>query len=178
MQGDRKELPVRVNRSNINNHDDGRVAIAEVAARQDAFESDLRNISGAVLSLGKRIDEMGSSINAKIDQRSQPQWQTYIAGAMLLGGLFFAFIAPIQHDEDSLHAAVLKLDSQHRLFEREVQAKFDIRSGQFVTIREHDEFKTRMEQQDRQILSEIDKIENLILKLLDNKKQISLNSVQ
>lgn len=169
---------MRVARNHIQNGDDGRVALAEVAARQDAFESDLRNLSGAVLGLGKRIDEMGSSINAKIDQRSQPQWQTYIAGAMLLGGLFFAFIAPIQHDEDFLHASVTKLDSQHRSFEKDVQAKFDARTNQFVTIREHDEFKARMEQQDKQILSEIDKIENLIFKLLDNKRQISLSTVQ
>ena len=169
---------MKPSRVNLPHTDDGRVALAELSARQEAFESDLRNLSGAVLGLGKRIDEMGSSINAKIDQRSQPQWQTYIAGAMLLGGLFFAFIAPIQHDEDALHGAVLKLDSQHRDFEKDVQAKFDTRSQQFVTIREHDEFKARVEQQDKQILSEIDKIENLILKLLDNKRQINLSSAQ
>lgn len=148
----------------------GDAALATLEARQDAFESDLQNLSGAVLGLGKRIDEMGASINAKIDQRAQPQWQTYIMAATLIGGLFFAFINPIQREQDTLQSEVRQNTGDHRAFEKEVQSKFDMRSQQFVTVREHDEFKARIDQENRQLVSEIDKIEGLLLKLLDSKK--------
>ena len=148
----------------------GEVALAALAARQDAFESDLKNLSSAVVGLGNRIDDAVSSINSKLDQRSQPQWQTYIMAATLIGGLFFAFISPIQHDIDRLTTNQGYLDQQHRGFEKEVQNKLDTRSQQFVTVREHDEFKSRIDQQSRHVDEEISKIEGLLLRLLDSKK--------
>ena len=155
------------NTRNSHNED---AALATLEARQDAFESDLQNLSGAVLGLGKRIDEMGASINAKIDQRSQPQWQTYIMAATLVGALFFAFITPIQREQDALQLDVRQNTNEHRIFEKEVQTKFDMHSQQFVTVREHDEFKARIDQQSRHIDEEINKIEGLLLKLLDAKR--------
>ena len=84
-----------------------RVALAKLATRLDSIDTDYSGLSAAVVSLGKRIDDLGSSINAKIDQRSQPQWPTYISGAMLLGGLFFAFISPIQQNQTKADNAII-----------------------------------------------------------------------
>lgn len=133
----------------------GLVAVAELAARQDAFESDLRNISKSVGDLAARIDNLGSSINAKIDQRSQPQWQTYIAGAMLLGGMFFAFISPIQKQQDAQQVTLLAGDKDLKDLIGRVSERVTNNELRYLSKPEHDEFKAR-------ILGDIDKIDKRV----------------
>jgi len=124
---------------------DTRIALAEVTTRLDSINSDYHDLRSAVAGLGKRIDDLGSSINTKIDQRSQPQWQTYIAGAMLLSGLFFAFISPIQQkqsdDERDIRAAIEK----HDVFVRDITSEFTHRNELFVSQDEHKEYKLRID---------------------------------
>ena len=125
--------------------DDTRVALAELSSRLDAIDADYHDLRTAVVGLGKRIDEMGNAINAKIDQRSQPQWQTYIGGAMLLGGLFFAFISPIQQNQVMLAAAIKDGVTEHRAFVKEVTDTLDRRNELFVGQKEHQEYKLRVD---------------------------------
>jgi hypothetical protein len=147
-----------------------RVALVELATRLDAIDTDYHDLRAAVVGLGKRIDDLGSSINAKIDQRAQPQWQTYIAGAMLLGGMFFAFISPIQRTQDDLRTAILKVDTDHHTFEKEMATAFTNRNSLFVSVREHDEFKKRIDDKIDRTSVQLDKIDGMIVRLLTDKK--------
>jgi len=145
----------------MNNHA-GEVALAALAARQDAFESDLKNLSSAVVGLGNRIDDAVASINSKIDQRSQPQWQTYIMAATLIGGLFFAFISPLQRDADKTASEVSRIDSQHHAFEKETDNKF-------VSIREHEEFKKEVNDKIDHNAAQVIRLWDMIWRLSEKK---------
>lgn len=125
---------------------DVRIALAEMAARQDSVDSDLQDVRHAVVNLGKRIDEMGSSINAKIDQRSQPQWQTYIGAAGLLGMLFFAFIAPLKEKDADLGRDIARIETKHVSFEKDVVDTLAARNLLFVSQVEHREYRTRIDE--------------------------------
>lgn len=122
-----------------------RVAIASLTTRLDSIDDDYHDLRSAVLGLGKRIDDLGSSINAKIDQRSQPQWQTYIAGAMLLGGLFFAFIAPIQETQKTMTAAIRDTVLEHRGHEAHDEAILERRNELFLTAKEFGQYQKRID---------------------------------
>lgn len=162
--------PVSLKRQSDQQSQSDRIALVELATRLDAIDTDYHDLRAAVVGLGKRIDDLGSSINAKIDQRSQPQWQTYIAGAMLLGGMFFAFISPIQRVQDELRAGILKVEDSHQAFEKEMSATLNARNLQFVSVREHEEFKKRIDDKIDGISVQIDKIDSMVVRLLTDKK--------
>jgi len=139
---------------------DVRIALAEMVTRQDSVDSDLQEVRHAVINLGKRIDEMGSSINAKIDQRSQPQWQTYIAGAMLLGAMFFAFINPLKDKDNDLDRAILKVEASLGVFEKRTGDDLAARNLLFVSQTEHKEYRTRIDEKLSDLSKEIGAIES------------------
>jgi septal ring factor EnvC (AmiA/AmiB activator) len=132
-------------RKEVPSPSDSRIAIAELSTKIESIDHDYQDLRSAVLGLGKRIDDLGSSINAKIDQRSQPQWQTYIAGAMLLGGMFFAFIAPIQDTNRNQDNALRDLVGEHRKFVKDVGDELTRRNDIFVTVRTHDDLVKRID---------------------------------
>ena len=124
---------------------DVRIALAEMATRQDSVDTDLQEVRQAVVNLGKRIDDMGASINAKIDQRSQPQWQTYIGVAALLGGLFFAFIGPLKEKDGDLDREIGKVQIKQDNFEKDVNTTLKERNSLFVSQPEHKEYRLRVD---------------------------------
>lgn len=124
---------------------DSRIALAELSTRLDSMDADYTDLRSAVVGLGSRIDALGSSINAKIDERARPQWQTYIAGAMLLGGLFFAFIEPIQRTQIERGVQIANLGIEHKLFVKDVGDTLERRNNLFVGQAEHREYRARVD---------------------------------
>lgn len=137
--------------------DDVRISIAELATHIDSLDSDYADLRNSLGNIAKRIDELGSSINAKIDQRSQPQWQTYIAGAMLLGGMFFAFISPLNKTDDILSQSIRDLVTEHRRFVTSVNDEFTRRNDMFVNSKTHSDLVDRINRTDKH--NETDQVE-------------------
>jgi len=147
-------------RSNIGAADeDARIGLVELSTRLDAIDSDYGELRSVVVGLGKRIDDAMSSINAKIDQRFQPQWQTWIAGIGLVGAVFFAFIAPIQQQQKD-HASLIKdLAVEHRNFVQSIGAELNRRNELFVQQSEHREYRARIDNALNGIRTRIGRIE-------------------
>lgn len=139
--------------NNGNGYDDIdlRIVAARISARQAAMDSEFRDLRHMVVNLGDKIDAFATSINSKIEQRSQPQWQTYISGAILLGGLFFAFITPIQNNQHELATSLHEVDTEHRTIDRSIRDDLNKRMDTLITRNEFREFRSTVNAQ----LSEI-----------------------
>ena len=128
-------------------HQDPRVAVAELATRLESIDRDYGEIRSMVSALGLRIDEIATSINTKLDARSAPQYMTMIAAATMVGGVFFAFIAPIQRTQEERGLEIRRLDSEQRAFVKDMSDTLQRRSELFLTNREHAESQRRIDQQ-------------------------------
>lgn len=153
--------------------EDDRIKLAELASSLEAADNDYRDLRATVLNLGKRIDEtvvnlvkriddMASSINSKIDQRFQPQWQTWIAGIMLVGAAFFSFIQPIQNTNVELRDMIKGVTGNHQQFVRDVNAEFNRRNEIFIQRTEHVEYRSRIDNALNGIRTRMDRVETAI----------------
>ena len=120
----------------INGDDDTRVALADVNARLQAIDDDQHDLRKTVVALAGRIDAVGMSINAKIDQMIRPQWQTWIGGGLLavtvLSGAWLAGVAPLKENQLTTQKAVIGLQTQltdrWQLFPTQLQYRSDMRN--------------------------------------------------
>lgn len=157
--------------SEISDNDpDVRVQLAGLSARQKALDQDLGDVRQAVVNLGTRIESLATTINAKLDDRFRPQWQTYIAGAIALGGFAAMFwtagISPIK-DTLSLHVIEMnEIKSSAREHDRADAAILERRNELFVTQREHIEFKLRMDERATRQRERIDRLDGKLDRLL------------
>lgn len=147
--------------------EDDRIKLAELSSSISALDTDYRDLRTTVINLGKRIDDAMTSINAKIDQRFQPQWQTYIAGAMLVGGLFFAFIAPIQGIQKDHGTDIKAISQEHRDFVKDMRNVLDHRNDLFPTQKEFKEYQSHTSDLLSSIRKDVDRVEAAAIKAND-----------
>lgn len=131
---------------------DVNVGLVRLSSRLDHFDEDYRDLRASLATQWKRMDELttsitakiealGSSINDKIEQANKPQWQTYISGALLIGSIFYAFITPIQKAQEVQDHRIEETMREHRTFVTDVTNEFARRNSIFVTQKEHDDLK-------------------------------------
>jgi len=153
-------------RSLLENSDDMRVVLAQVAARVEAIDNDYTDLRGSVVEMGRRIEQIGEGINAKIDAFTRPNYQVYIAfGSMVLvlfGAFWTAGISPIKDVQVTRGAAIAEIDSRMRAHDKEDSDNRERHKARdqalFVTKNEHNEFRSRLESADSQLRNDLNEL--------------------
>ena len=153
-----------------------RTQVNNVSSEQQIMRGEISRISENMVTKSE-MDNIARHIDVlsnKIGDSSKTNWGVIFAGAALaasvFGSIWIAGITPIQHTQEELHAEILKLDNEHRIFEKEVAATLNMRNGLFLSVREHDEFKKRIDDKIDQSIRQLEKIETIMLRLLETKK--------
>ena len=135
---------------------DLRVLIAELSAKVTKVDDDYSELRSTVIQLSRHIDDVGQSINDKIDAIVRPQWQTYIsAGGLMfamLAALWGAGISPIKETQiargavlERLTDFVIKNDKELVSELKRVDEKYaEIIRSRILPRPEHEEFSKRL----------------------------------
>lgn len=125
------------------------VALVKLSSQVDAITEDYRDLRSEVGGVGRRVDDLATSIttkiesaiqsiNTKLEEKGKPNWQAMLMAASVIGAAFFAFINPLEKMQD-------RLDTEHKQFEKSVTAEFNRRNDIFTTHKEHADLKTRVD---------------------------------
>lgn len=125
------------------------VALVKLSSQVDAITEDYKDLRTEVGGVGRRIDELASSISAKIEttfqsinikleEKGKPNWQALLMAAGFVGAAFFAFISPMEKNID-------RIQLEHAQFVKDVNVEFTRRNDIFVTAKEHNDLKSRVD---------------------------------